>query len=266
MFFLKKFLDAFFNMEALVPAKYRLGSLPDGRQAFRVVLNMAIPSIAEMVFMSLIGSIDTIMVGQLGANALAAVALPAQPRMIMLSVFFALNVGVTAIVARRKGEQRRDAANLTLRNAIMLVAFIALIIMALGLMLAEPRMRLAGGNTNTPDDAEVLKGAVTYFSIMAWSLPVSAISMCINAALRGVGNTKITMQVNMISNIVNVVFNYLLIGGKLGFPRLEIAGAAIASVIGIAAGALLSLWVVVQGKDTYLHISKKDSWRLMYPQ
>ena len=132
-------------------------------------------------------------------------------------------------------------------------------------MLAEPLMRLAGGNTNTPDDAEVLKGAVTYFSIMAWSLPVSAISMCINAALRGVGNTKITMQVNMISNIVNVVFNYLLIGGKLGFPRLEIAGAAIASVIGIAAGALLSLWVVVQGKDTYLHISKKDSWRVDVP-
>ncbi len=256
MFFLKKFIDAFFNMEALVPVKYRKGPLPDGRHAFRVVLNMAIPSIAEMVFMSLIGSIDTIMVGQLGANALAAVALPAQPRMIMLSVFFALNVGVTAIVARRKGEQRRDAANLTLRNAIMLVAFIALIIMVLGLVFAEPLMRLAGGNTNTPDDAEVLKGAVTYFSIMAWSLPVSAISMCINAALRGVGNTKITMQVNMISNIVNVIFNYLLIGGKFGFPRLEVAGAAIASVIGIAAGALLSLWVVVQGKDKYLHLSK----------
>ena len=265
MFFLKKFIDAFFNMEALVPVKYRKGPLPDGRHAFRVVLNMAIPSIAEMVFMSLIGSIDTIMVGQLGANALAAVALPAQPRMIMLSVFFALNVGVTAIVARRKGEQRRDAANLTLRNAIMLVAFIALIIMVLGLVFAEPLMRLAGGNTNTPDDAEVLKGAVTYFSIMAWSLPVSAISMCINAALRGVGNTKITMQVNMISNIVNVIFNYLLIGGKFGFPRLEVAGAAIASVIGIAAGALLSLWVVVQGKDTYLHLSKKDSWKVDVP-
>ena len=83
--------------------------------------------------------------------------------------------------------------------------------MVLGLVFAEPLMRLAR-KYQYPDDAEVLKGAVTYFSIMAWSLPVSAISMCINVASR-VGNTKITMQVNMISNIVNVIFNYPLIGG-----------------------------------------------------
>lgn len=256
-------LKRVFGVQAMVPQKHRLGPLPSSKEAYDNVLRIAVPSIAEMLLMSLIGSADTIMVGQLGKNALAAVSLPTQPRMITLSVFFALNVGITAIVARRKGEGRPDEANKTLRNALMLVTALSLIITALSLAFAEPLMRLAGGNTNTPDDAEVLKGAVTYFSIMAWSLPVSAISMCINSAMRGVGNTKITLKVNVTSNIVNVISNYLLIGGNLGFPRLEIAGAAIASVIGIAVGASLSLISVLSHKHRgYLHLSRKDSWRV----
>ncbi|MDO5022507.1 MAG: MATE family efflux transporter [Eubacteriales bacterium] len=255
-------IKSFFNMERLVPEKHRVGALPDGREASRTVVNLAVPSIIEMVMMSLIGGIDTIMVGRLGATALAAVALPMQPRMIMMSLFFALNVGITAIVARRKGEGRRDEANLTLRNAIMIVFALSLVVMALGIIFAEPLMRLAGGNTRTPEDAEVLSLSVTYFDFITYSLPIGAVSMCINAALRGVGNTKITMQVNIISNLVNVVFNYLLIGGNLGFPRLGVAGAAIASSIGILAGAIISFVVVMKGSNTYLHLSRKDSWRV----
>ena len=88
-----------FSAGALVPPDRRLGELPGTRQAYGNVLHIALPAIAELVLMSLIGSADTIMVGQLGRNALAAVSLPGQPRMIMLALFFALNVGVTAIVA-----------------------------------------------------------------------------------------------------------------------------------------------------------------------
>ncbi len=70
--------------------KSAVGSLPGGREAYRSVLGIAMPAIAEMVLISLIGSLDTIMVGQLGKNALAAVSLPSQPRMMMLALFFAL--------------------------------------------------------------------------------------------------------------------------------------------------------------------------------
>lgn len=262
---LGKITESFFNSEKLVPKKYRKGPLPNGKTAFKEVSNIALPSIIEMVMMSLISSIDTIMVGQLGATALAAVALPMQPRMIMLSVFFALNLGVTALVARRKGEGHQKEANLTLRNAIVIVFVLALIIMILGIVFADPLMRLAGGNTNTPEDAEVLREAALYFDYITFSLPINAVSMCINAALRGVGNTKITMQVNLVSNLVNVIFNYLLIGGNLGFPRLGVAGAAIASSIGILAGAVISFIVVMKGRNTYLHIARGESWRLDMP-
>ena len=110
----------FFTPAGMVPEARRLGGLPGGREAYRSVLGIAMPAIAELVLMSLIGSVDTIMVGQLGKNALAAVSLPSQPRMMMLALFFALNIGVTAIVARRKGQGLQEEANRTLRNALLL--------------------------------------------------------------------------------------------------------------------------------------------------
>lgn len=258
---LRAYLKRLFSVENLVGQQHRLGDLPDDRSAYNDVIRIAMPAVAEMVFVSLISSMDIIMVGGLGKNAIAAVSLPTQPRMIMLAVFFALNVGVTAIVARRKGEQRRDEANRTLRNAMMLVFTLSLIIMTLAISFAEPLMRLAGGNTRTPDDAEVLHNAARYYVIMAAGLPVTVLSMCINAGMRGVGNTKLTMRVNIISNIVNITFNYLLIGGRLGFPRLEVLGAAIASVIGLTVGAILSFASVLLSRDSYLHISRRDDWR-----
>lgn len=259
---MKELLRRLFASSWLVPENRRLGDIPNSRQAYGDVITIAMPAIAELVLMSLIGSADIIMVGQLGKNALAAVSLPSQPRMIMLMLFFALNVGVTAIVARRKGEGRRDAANATLRNAIMLGFALSVVVAALAIAFAEPLMRLAGGHDRTADDAAVFRGAIDYFVIMAYALPVNAVSMCISAALRGVGDTKIPMKVNIISNLVNVFFNFLLIFGHLGFPALGIRGAAIASVIGMVVGLILSFMAIIHYESSYLRISFKDNWRL----
>lgn len=259
---LKGLLRRVFASSSLVGAERRLGPIPGSRETYGEVFHIALPAIAELVLMSLIGSADTIMVGQLGKNALSAVSLPGQPRMIMLALFFALNVGVTAIVARRKGEGRREAANATLRNALVLGFSLSIVISLLAVVFAEPLMRLAGGHDRTPDDAAVLRGAVDYFVIMAYALPINAASMCVNAALRGVGDTRIPMKVNIISNLVNVFFNYLLIFGHLGFPKLEIRGAAIASVIGMGAGMVLSFLAVMHAPGSYLRISFRDDWRL----
>ncbi len=248
--------------ECLVKEEHRLGELPDGKTAYRDVMRIALPSIIEMVLMSLIGSVDTMMVGnELGAEALSSVGLPTQPRMLLLSLFFALNVGVTAIVARRRGEEKRDEANATLRNAMMLAAGLSVLLMALALAFAEPLLRLAGGDT--AESEKVFRDAVDYFRIMAYSLPVNALAMCVCAAQRGIGKTRITMWVNVGSNLINVFFNYCLIGGKLGCPRLEVRGAAIASVIGMGAGLIMALGTVLIGgaHEGYLHISLRDRWR-----
>lgn len=248
--------------EYLVGREHRLGELPDGKTAYRDVMRIALPSIIEMVLMSLIGSVDTMMVGnELGAEALSSVGLPTQPRMLLLCLFFALNVGITAIVARRKGEERQADANTTLRNALMLAAGLSLFLALLADVFCVPLMRLAGGDQ--AENEKVFTDAVDYFRIMNYALPVNALSMCICAAQRGIGKTKITMWVNVGSNLINVFFNYCLIGGHLGFPRLEVRGAAIASVIGMAAGLVMALATILAGGKYkgYLHLSRHDSWR-----
>ena len=79
-----------------------------------------------------------------------------------------------------------------------------------------------------------------YFRIIIASLALQAFTFVVNAAQRGAGNTKIAMKTNLLSNGVNIVFNFLLIKRRFGFPALGVKGAAIASVIGFGAGFVLS--------------------------
>jgi len=257
-------VNAFFSTERMAPQSLVCGEIPSQREIYRSVSNIAMPSMAEMVLMSLIGTVDLMMVGGLGSSAIASVGLTSQPRMIMLSLFMALNVGVTAIVARRKGEGRREEANSILRNGLLLVIFLSLIIGFLAVSLRVPMMRLAGGNESTPYEARVLMDAADYFGIMMMALPLNAMTLCINAAQRGIGNTRTTLVVNMTSNLVNVVCNYLLIGGNLGFPALGVRGAALASVIGITVGFIMALITICfpqSGRD-FLRLRLSDDWRL----
>ena len=168
---------------------------------------------------------------------------------------FPLNVGVTAIVARRKGEERQEDAQHCLRQSIVLISILAIVMSVISFFVARPLMELAGAKEDTVDPA------TQYFMIISVGFIVNALSMAICAALRGIGNTRVTMKVNIVANVVNVVFNYLLIEGHFGFPRLEVAGAAVATVIGQVVGLVLAL-VAVFKKDSYLHLGFRDNWRL----
>ena len=247
-----------FAAENMVGKDDLRGELPKSKEIYRDLIKIAFPSVIEMVFMSIIGSIDTVMVGTLGYQAIAAVGLVGQPRMLMLSLFFAMNIGVTAIVARRKGEDSPEEANRTLRNALVLIMGITVVVMALVIPFSRQLLTLAGAQPDT------IERSNTYFRILAWFLPINALTMCINAAQRGVGNTRITMYTNVTANIVNVIFNYLLIGGNLGFPRLEVAGAAYATGIGFVTGFLLCVFAVFRNRkgNAFLRISAFDDWRL----
>ena len=252
-----KLLNRIYGIGRLLPKTGALGEVPSTGQAYRELLRIALPSVLEMVLLSLIGSIDTMMVGTIGASAIAAVGLVGQPRMLMLCIFFAMNIGVTAVVARRKGEERQDEANQTLRNAVVIILALSLVMMTIGLTFSRQLMTMAGAKADTIDDAE------TYFRILTYFLPVNALSMGLCAALRGVGDTRTTMYVNICSNLVNVVFNYLLINGIGFFPELGTKGAALATAIGFTVGMCLALYSVFRkGGNTYLRLSLKEDWRL----
>jgi hypothetical protein len=103
------------------------GELPSTGELYRKFLKVAWPSAIESFLICLVGVIDTIMVSKLGEEAIAAVGITNQPKFIVLAVIFSLNVGVTAVVARRKGEEDRISANRTLRVSI-LVSLVAVLL------------------------------------------------------------------------------------------------------------------------------------------
>lgn len=210
---------------------------------YKRALFMAWPSVLESFFISLAGMIDTIMVSALGPYAISAVGLTVQPKYIALISFFAINTAISALVARRKGENDRKKANEVFVTAFILTMILNIIISIAFYIWAEPLISLAGSNSDTHVPA------VQYFRIIIGGQIFNITAMVINAAQRGCGNTKIAFITNLISSIVNIIFNYLLIEGNLGFPALGVQGAAIATVLGTVVASILS----------FLSITKKDS-------
>ena len=250
-------LTGFFDVRRLANKMECAGEIPGNREMYSTYLRLAIPSVLEMVLISLINMMDTVMVSSIGTDAVAAVGLVGQPRLIMLCAFFALNTGITAVIARRRGEERQKDAGAVMRTSILIMLGMSAVLMAIMLPLARPLMRFAGA-----EEGRTLEDATAYFTILVLALPFNALSMGICAAQRGCGNTKLTMYVNIASNLVNILFNWLLINGIGPFPRLEVKGAAIASAIGLFVGFVLSLLSLFKGGDkAFLHLSLKDDWR-----
>ena len=210
-------------------------------------IRMAWPAVLESFFVALAGMIDTMMVAQLGSAAVSSIGLTTQPKFIGLCPFMALNMAVSAFVARRKGEGRKDNANETLLTAILTLLVLCIVISLLCQAVADPVMRLAGSNEETHE------GAVIYFRIIMGGTIFNVVQMMFNAAQRGSGNTRISMITNVASSTTNVVFNYLLIGGHFGFPALGVRGAALATVLGTVVGAVMSILSLFR-KKSYVSI------------
>lgn len=237
----------------LKSSKQSADSLPPASETVGNLARVAWPSILESFFVSLVSMVDTIMVGTLGHEAIASVGLTSQPRLIVLALFMSLNIGVTAVVSRRRGEGNRASANHTLRQALLLASILAIVISAVAVYFAEPLLLFAGAQ---PD---ALEGAVSYFRIIIGGIFFNIISLTINAAHKGCGNTRIAMRTNIYANLINILFNYLLIGGNLGFPKLGVAGAAIATTLGYFVAFLISL-SSVRKPERFLYLSFRESF------
>lgn len=249
-----------FLIDFLSAKKYRktlkpLGPVPTSEQIIQRVYDMAWPSTVESVLIAFISAADTIMVGTLGATAIAAVGIAGQPRMILLAVIFAINTGVTIIVSRRKGQNRPKEANLLLRNAIIVVTITAFVLNLLGFVFAEEMLRFAGA-TN-----DYIGMSVDYFKIICIGNFFYSISLVMTAAQRGAGNTLISMKTNIIANLVNIVFNYLLINGIWFFPRLEVVGAGIATALGNFVALVIATHSLLND-DQFISLNFKESWAL----
>ena len=211
------------------------------------VFKVAWPSVLESVFIALAGIIDTYMVSSLGTYAISAVGLTTQPKFIGLAIFFSISIAVSALVARRKGEEDRRSANEVLVTAFILAMLLCLIITTVMVSFSDPILKLAGSKADTH------KYAIEYFDIIMGFSVFNIISIVINAAQRGSGNTKIAFTTNLVSSVVNITFNYILINGKLGFPAMGVRGAAIATILGTFVASIMSIRSLFK-KDSYVSL------------
>jgi len=212
------------------------------RENIQTVLKMAWPSVLESFFVALVGMVDSLMVSRVGAHAVAAVGLTTQPKFIGLAVFIAVNVSVSALVARRKGQENQKGANEVLCAACFFVLIMSVIVSLACVIFADPIIRMCGSEEASHTEA------VQYFRIIMGFIIFTVISLTVNAAQRGAGNTKIAMKTNVAANVVNVIF---------GFPALGVSGAAIATVIGSMVGCIMS--IVAAWKNDF--ISFPYMWR-----
>ena len=218
------------------------------RDLYRKTLSIAWPSTVEGALLSVISSVDTMVVGTLGPASIAAVGLTGQPRMIMLIFAQALCVGTTALCARRKGAEDRPGANACLNQSLAIITLVGILMTLLGYFGAEPLMRLGGANEDT------FALSTDYFRVISLAFLPQCWQLCICAAMRAIGKTRVTMVTNITANLINVVLNYLLIGGRLGFPALGVRGAAIATACGTVSASFICVFLALR-KGGYYHLA-----------
>ncbi len=199
------------------------------------IFRLGLPLFAGNFSFYLLQLADTIMVGRLGTSSLAAIAIAGLYTGILFTFVWPVLIGTQAISSRRFGKQQSESnkeeqdrlavkTGLSLDNGIVVGVFMGV----LGLIFsfsAKPILYIL------IKDPELLPLSLQYISIFRWVLPFAGIMTSISGFLGGINRTKNIMISNVGGSLLNILFNYIFIFGKLGFPAFGIRGAAIGTVL-----------------------------------
>ncbi|MEW6032255.1 MAG: MATE family efflux transporter [Bacillota bacterium] len=212
--------------------------LPIRREIFR----LAWPAILEMCLHMGVWMFDVAMVGRLGANALSATAVAGQIYWALIFLVAGIGVALTAVVSRLYGAgETREAERVGAQGLFLALVAGSLI----GLVVWLGADALFGITGLGP---EARANGVTYARIVCRGAPFVICGMALSGVLRGFGDTRTPMLVTAFVNLLNIVGDYLLIFGHLGFPALGVRGAALASVTAQATGAALLVFLLASGR------------------
>jgi len=237
------------NVKARVKLLAGRLSQPDPDQApgqgslRRQVLDLALPATGERVLSMMVGIVNTMLVGHLGASSLAAVSLATQWTFAAFTFYAAIATGATAVVARSVGAGDWDDANRATYQSILLGLAIGVTMTILGLLFARPAVALLGA------EPEALAGGAAYVRIVSVAFGLSAVMFVGNACLRGAGDTRTAMVVMTVVNALNVIVAWAGVNGPFGLPRLGVAGSALGSAVGRVAGGVLVISILIRGRS-----------------
>lgn len=224
------------------------------------ILKIANPVFIELIMGTLFGMVDMMMLGRYGGPnistaSIAAVGITNQLIFIGLSLVQSLNVGATAMVARYIGAKREDRIEAVVKHIIILTQlFLVLPILYLGLMKSQMMMAFFGA------EADTIGIGMDYFRIVTLGFVFQAFNFSLFAALRGAGNTKTPMKINVRVNLLNVFGNAILIFGLFGFPALGITGAGISTSLSQVAASILLIIYLLKTKGV-IKLNLKTGFR-----
>ena len=237
------------NQTSAAPQENKMGVLPEGR----LLANMAIPMMASMLVQALYNVVDSVFVSRLSENAFNAVGLAFPLQTLMIAVGGGTAVGINTLLSRSLGEKKQDVADRTAGVAIFLMPICCFILFALvGVFLSRPFFMAQAGGV-----PEIVEYGVQYTSIcLGLSVGIFG-QFCSERLLQATGRTTLSMLTQMLGAIINIIMDPIMIFGLFGFPRMEVAGAALATVLGQIVAAIVGMILNLK-YNTDIHIRLKN--------
>ena len=223
-----------------------MGVLPIGP----LLAGMALPMMASMLFQALYNVVDSFWVAKLGQDALNAVSLAFPLQNLMFSIGGGTGVGMNALLSRSLGEKNQTVADRAANTGIFLFLASGIVFAFIGLTLSRPFFHAL-----TANDAIIDYGAAYTSICLGLSFGVFG-QLCFERLLQSTGRTVLSMASQITGAAINMILDPVLILGLFGAPRLEVAGAAVATVIGQMIAACLALFLNVRyNTDIHLKLS-----------
>ena len=210
---------------------------------FKYNLKLAYPIILGMLGHTLVGLVDDIMVGKISTTALAAVSLGNSFLFIAMSLGIGFSTAITPLIAEADGAKDVNKGRSVFKHGLFLCTLMGLVLFVFMLAM-KPIMY----HMKQPE--AVVDLAIPYLEIVAFSLIPMIMFQAFKQFSDGLSETKYSMWATLLANAINVILNYLLIYGKLGFPELGIIGAAIGTLISRVA-MLIFIWVLLTSKTKF---------------
>ncbi|MDD3217707.1 MAG: MATE family efflux transporter [Lachnospiraceae bacterium] len=220
-------------MEQTVHQENKMGTMPIPKLLF----TMALPMIISMMIQALYNIVDSMFVAQINENALSAVSLAFPVQNLMISIVSGTCVGINALLSRNLGEHDYKGANRVAHNALLLALISYIIFAVITVSLTDVFFKIQ------TSDAEICAFGHDYMTLVCGLSFGAFFVITLERLLQSTGRTHLSMISQAVGAIFNIIFDPILIFGLLGFPKLGVAGAAIATVSGQILGAFISLFL-----------------------
>ena len=222
----------------------KMGTMP----VKKLIISMSVPMMISMLVQALYNIVDSVFVARLGEEALTAVTLVFPLQQLMIAVGSGTGVGVNALLSRSLGEKKTKVADKSANTALLLSFFNFVLFVVIGLAFIRPFI-------SSQTDSEVTRAfGIDYGTIVCCFSLGLFFQIMLERLLQSTGRTVLSMASQLTGAIINTILDPLLIFGLLGFPKLGIAGAAYATVIGQSIAAVTGL-VLNLKKNKELHFS-----------